>query len=210
MERIDRVDLAMVAPLPEEFARFAWIAWIREHGGATEEGVSAFVRAVRSFADEIEADYAGRAITTGMLRARVGVSMATLSDWERRGLFWRSRYKHPEYAQAVAILIMRRLFPDKRRNWLPSYMPTPHTEALWWCYDLDISHQTWRQVMVSAPPLGLRVTPWTGATHYGWHRLPNGGAMDISGMVPELSRVAMKKLASVRTDEPGDNVVCSI
>jgi len=197
---MDTVDFAMVAPLPEPFAQHAWNRWVRRYRGVSAETYAAFLRAVRSLSDELDSEFAGIEITSGLLRKRVGVSTSTLTDWQQRGLLRRTRYNHPDYAQAVAILIMRRLFPDKQRNWLPAFVSTPPDGPTWWCYDLDMKHHIWYQAVVYAMPLGLRVTPWNGAVRYGWHPLPGGGAMDLSGVLPQYMHLATEHLAAIRAD----------
>ena len=183
--------------MSEPLARFAWTNWVRKHRSTSAATYAAFLRTVRSVCDAIDDEVRDVEITSNMLCTQAGVCPTTMTDWQTRGLLRRARYGYPEHAHAVAILIMRRLFPDKRRNWLPSYVPALPTMLDWWCYEIDPKRDVVYEATIHAPAIGWRITPWNGTTRYGWHALPDGGAIDISGLLPHILDTATSRLATL-------------
>lgn len=130
--------------------------------------------------DRLDDELADVRVSSKVLRECVGVAPATLATWSKRGLLRMTRHGLPERANAVAIILMRRLLPDAQRDWLPASRDA--TEPPWWCYELRPDEPEPAIVPITAPVAGLRVTLWSGAAQAAlgtWIALAGGGAAHL-------------------------------
>ena len=143
--------------------------------------------------DALDGDLASMRITSRVLRELTGIAPATLAAWRRRGLLVRQRHGLPDRANAVAIILMRRLLPDAHRDWLPAGLSA--AESSWWCVQVSGDTGDLVPVPVTSPGTGTRVTRWTGAAHIpdaGWVALPDGGAAHLAGTTAQALNQAQR------------------
>ena len=143
--------------------------------------------------DALDGDLASMRITSRVLRELTGIAPATLAAWRRRGLLVRQRHGLPDRANAVAIILMRRLLPDAQRDWLPAGLSA--AESSWWCVQVSGDTGDLVPVPVTSPGTGTRVTRWTGAAYIpdaGWVALPDGGAAHLAGTTAQALNQAQR------------------